>query len=188
MAFKHVVLAVVQEVRAHGYEIHARVAQLLPTSRQCDKARVYTVLVDLRRDGLVATAFEDAGRGRTRKIYRLTQEGAVELERWARRPRPGTSLLRRNLLVQMAYLPRIASAGSMPDWGAAIRRRSHLREGLLWPGKDETRMARLVRLRALAHIEAELRVMRGLADSPVRSARRSSPQPSPSPDRSSTFR
>lgn len=188
MAFKHVVLAVVQEVQAHGYEIHVRLAQTLPMSRACEKSRVYTVLVGLQRDGLVAISFEDAGRGRSRKIYRLTRDGAAELERWARRPRPGASLLRRNLLLQMAFLPRLAPPGSTPDWGAAIGRRTRLRDGLRRRGANETRMERLIRMRVLAHIEAELRVVRGLVDRPVRPVRRCSSSPSPFPDRSSASR
>ncbi len=166
MGLKHVALAVIADAQAHGYEIHARVAQVLPTARQCSSSRIYAVLAGLERGGWVRALKEDAGRGRTRKLYRLTPEGSRELLRWLSHPRPGGGLLRRSLLIRLALGANVSSATEPPTarggWREALGRRTRRREALLWAPADEGRMARLLRLRELVHLDAELGVLRGL--------------------------
>lgn len=173
MSLKHVVLAVVSDTLAHGYELHAEVAAAFPVARPCDTARVYGILVDLGRAGLVSSRLEATTRGRTRKQYRLTPAGEAELSSWLALPRPGGSLLRRGLMVRLAFLAdeeRAAGVrsmtGAVPGWNALIESKSSKRDGVLWPDEAETRIARWIRLRAAAHIEAELRVLRSLEERP----------------------
>lgn len=167
MALKHIVLAVVSDTLAHGYELHAEVAAAFPVARPCDTARVYGILVGLEQAGLVTSCFEPAARGRTRKRYRITSSGLDELRAWMKRPRPGGALLRRALLVRLAFLESRGRreclrevAGIRPSWEAAIDRREVRREGLLWSVVAESRIERWIRNRSVAHVEAELRVLR----------------------------
>jgi len=162
MSLKHVVLSVVAETPAHGYEIHSRLIETLPIARPCDSSRVYGILVGLERDGWLASTWEDAGRGRKRKRYRLSPQGGRELVLWLERPRPGGALLRRGLLVQLALAAREEAPRSAERWKTAVERRMRRRTGLLRAAADESRMARLLRLRELAHLDAELRVLRDL--------------------------
>lgn len=154
MALKHVVLGVVGDSPAHGYGIHADLAEALPVARPCDSSRVYAVLIALEREGWVGATWEDAGRGRMRKRYRLEPAGGRELERWLATPRPGGALLRRDVLLRLA----LALGGTR--WEQTLERRLLRREGLLRVARSESRLARLFRLRELAHLEAELRALR----------------------------
>ncbi len=169
MGLKHVTLAVVADNLAHGYEIHRHVAQAFPTSRQCDSSRIYGILAGLEREGWVLPSLEDAGRGRVRKRYRLTRAGSRELTRWLERPRPGSGLLRRSLLVRLALAHDPVGPGEAArraaGWAQALGRWVRRREVQLRPSPGETRMARLVRLRELAHLDAELRTLRAVVGS-----------------------
>ena len=157
MALKHVVLAVVAGEPGHGYAIHARVIEALPIARPCDSARVYAILGDLERAGWVGSTLEEDGRGRHRRCHHATSAGLRALHRWIASPRAGRSLLRRALLVQLAW------PAHDPDvWTRALERKRIRRRaiGLLEdPGPG---LARLVRLREKFHLDAEIASLQAL--------------------------
>ena len=156
MSLKHVVLAVLTENPAHGYGIHEALAGALPMARPCDSSRVYGILAGLERAGWIRPSWEDVGRGRRRKRHHVEPEGSRALRRWLECPRPGALLLRRALLVQLALL------GQGGPWRPALERKLRRRDYLLLRTSGEGRMARLLRLRELAHLEVEIQALRDL--------------------------
>lgn len=189
MALKHVVLFAVGESPGHGYAIHRRVSQILPALEGCDSSRVYGILTGLARDGLVQPVWEAAERGRVRKRYVQTRAGGEELRSWLDRPRPSRGPLRRELLVWSASGGRLSAAKAeraLGVWGRQRDRHLGAREG-------EECLARWDRLREVARLQAEMRMLREWASEDAQrprqgfksSVRPSSPGP---PVRSSASR
>ncbi|MDG2308010.1 MAG: PadR family transcriptional regulator [Candidatus Binatia bacterium] len=180
MALKHVVLAVASEMRAHGYAIHSRLGEALPVARPCDSARIYGILAVLERAGWLGVSHEEAARGRMRKVYWPTALGLRSLRQWLHHPRPGGGLLRRSLCLHLAFtVDRARRNGKrieLRPWRRALERKARRRDLLLRSPGGEGTLARLLRLRELGHVEAELRVLRGVvedgAPGEIRSVRR----------------
>lgn len=169
MPLKHVVLAVAAETRAHGYALHARLGEALPMARPCDSARIYSVLIGLVLDGWVGTSREAAGRGRMRTVYWPTSRGLGALREWLGRPRPGGGLVRRSLCLHLAFTVdrarRVGTEIDLRPWRLARGRKRRRRDLLLRARRGESTLARLLRLRELAHVEAELQVLGHVVES-----------------------
>jgi len=74
------VLAILAEGESYGYAIIKRVDELSGGELQWTDGMLYPVLHRLERNGLVKANWGQSETGRRRKYYRLTAEGAVELE------------------------------------------------------------------------------------------------------------
>jgi len=86
-------LALLATGPAHGYELKQALEQrfgaVLPP---LNAGQIYTTLSRLERDGLVDDdAVAQNGRP-NKRVYRLTHEGQVELERWVKDSTPATRL------------------------------------------------------------------------------------------------
>jgi DNA-binding PadR family transcriptional regulator len=86
MSVRHAVLALLSEGPKYGlqlrHEFEERTGEVWPLN----VGQIYTTLQRLERDGLVESPSDaeiDAG---TQKAYRLTAEGAVELDEWLHTP------------------------------------------------------------------------------------------------------
>lgn len=82
------VLAVLVDGPAHGYEIGRRVADRSDGVLALREGSLYPLLHAMESDGLVASAWNE-GHGRRRRVYRLTEDGRGALRReeqsWARK-------------------------------------------------------------------------------------------------------
>ena len=84
MAFKSdldaLILGVLQESPAHGYEIARRVKLLSASALELGENRLYPCLKTLEDDGSVEAMWEPQDGRPPRKVYRLTAAGRKELE------------------------------------------------------------------------------------------------------------
>ena len=79
MSVRHAVLALLSEGPKYGlqlrHEFEERTGEVWPIN----VGQIYTTLQRLERDGMVEVGSEDDG---PQKTYRLTAEGATELDEW----------------------------------------------------------------------------------------------------------
>ena len=76
-------LLLLRQRPAHGYELIERLGEALPGER-VDMGNLYRVLRALEDDGVVASEWRDDVPGPAKRTYELTDEGAKLLEAWAR--------------------------------------------------------------------------------------------------------
>jgi transcriptional regulator len=81
------ILYVLSRGSSHGYQIAKAIKQQSEGVLDFKEGTLYPTLHNLEQQGMVAS-FEQAENGRTRRYYRLTQDGSALLERqlndWAR--------------------------------------------------------------------------------------------------------
>ena len=82
---EHCVLALLETGERYGYDL---VAELGAAGLVASEGTIYPLLSRLRRDGLVATSWQESDSGPPRRYYRLTADGVTALqafrESWAR--------------------------------------------------------------------------------------------------------
>ena len=76
-----ILLTLLSEREMYGYEITTAVDQRTGGRLGIGEGTLYPVLYRLEEAGFVAPRWEAEGRGRPRKYYRVTAEGAEELRR-----------------------------------------------------------------------------------------------------------
>lgn len=80
-----VLLALLAEGPAHGYDLNERLAELFPLSGSLpDVSTVYRTLSDLEGQGAIRSTWAD-GAGGGRKVYELTEAGDELLRFWVQR-------------------------------------------------------------------------------------------------------
>jgi DNA-binding PadR family transcriptional regulator len=80
MPIPHIVLRILMEAPAHGYELR-QAAALIQHFYPSSNVNVYPVLKSLEQDGYVASR-EEIVDARHRKVYEITPTGVAEFERW----------------------------------------------------------------------------------------------------------
>lgn len=157
MSVGHVLLGVLAEGPAHGYDLKRVHDHRFPGARQLAAGQVYQSLSRLQRDGLV----EEAGRGQDggpeRTTYALTQRGENELLDWlgeteAAGPYPAEELVRK--VITALHLHRDAAGFLRRQRAVHLRR---MRE-LLSVQAATTDVAERVALdHSIFHLDADLR-------------------------------
>jgi DNA-binding PadR family transcriptional regulator len=156
-----VVLALLAEGEAHGYEIQ-RVAANRGFRFWTDLRRssIYNALGALERAGLVAGTTESGG-GAARRVYRVTRAGRVRLEHegWAHLARPAHPRSEIDLgIYALPFLPRARVGPAIAECLAHLRaREAFLAERLAWCEAHGLRMPALAFERPLLALRAELR-------------------------------
>jgi len=102
------VLAILAEGESYGYAIIKRVAELSRGELQWTDGMLYPVLHRLERHGFVEAVWGSSESGRQRKYYRLTDQGAAELEVQRRQWQVVNAVLQGTLF---------ASCQHVPQWG-----------------------------------------------------------------------
>jgi PadR family transcriptional regulator, regulatory protein PadR len=77
------VLLLLREQPAHGYELLEALAQLLPDGERVDMGNLYRTLRALEDDGLVSSQWDYAAAGPAKRVYELTDAGRHVLDDWA---------------------------------------------------------------------------------------------------------
>ena len=99
MSIRHALLALLSEGPKYGLqlrqEFEARTGEVWPLN----VGQVYTTLQRLERDGLVES--DDTGDDGPQKGFRITHEGAAELDVWLRTPPDMTSPPRDELVIKV---------------------------------------------------------------------------------------
>ncbi len=78
-----IVLGLLAERPAHGYELKARLGPGLPRERRINDGILYPLLGRLERRGLAAAEEERSG-GRSRRVYSATPDGEEAFGEWLR--------------------------------------------------------------------------------------------------------
>jgi len=78
------VLLLLSQAPAHGYELLARLGEVLPRSgRLPDPGAVYRLLRGLEQEGAVISSWETPQAGPARRVYAITEDGREQLDGWA---------------------------------------------------------------------------------------------------------
>lgn len=85
MTTRYVLLGLLHERPAHGYDLKQRYDKRFPQARPLAYAQVYTTVQRLVRDSLAEVDSVDINNGPERTRYRITDKGRHELITWADR-------------------------------------------------------------------------------------------------------
>ena len=77
---KPIILAILKKGESYGYEIIQQVREITGGELDWSEPMLYPFLKRLERDGLVRSQWRLSDKGPLRKYYRLTEQGAEELE------------------------------------------------------------------------------------------------------------
>jgi DNA-binding PadR family transcriptional regulator len=75
-------LGLLRDEPSHGYDLKQRYDDLLDPERPVQQAQVYSTLSRLERDGMVSIVGAGPDGSPVKRIYRATDVGVGELERW----------------------------------------------------------------------------------------------------------
>jgi PadR family transcriptional regulator len=87
-----VVLLLLAEGNAHGYDLLDRVGELIPGER-VDMGNLYRLLRALEEDGLVRSEWDESLPGPAKRTYELTDEGRDLLRAWSKALRETQSVV-----------------------------------------------------------------------------------------------
>ena len=104
MSVRHALLALLSEGPKYGLQMRDEFEQRTGEVWPLNVGQVYTTLQRLERDGLVASDGEDEG---PQKSYRITSEGAAELDTWLRTPPDLSSPPRDELVIKVLVAIRV---------------------------------------------------------------------------------
>jgi DNA-binding PadR family transcriptional regulator len=111
----------------HGYELKAAFEADLSPDSPLNFGQVYTTLERLERDGLAAHHVVAQHERPDKKVYRLTDAGRVELQRWLETPSATALDLRNETFLKLFLARRLAAdgdgGGGGPQQVIAIERR-----------------------------------------------------------------
>ena len=93
----------------HGYDLKTAFETDLSPDSPLNFGQVYTTLERLERDGLVAHHVVAQEERPDKKVYRLTDPGRVELERWLATPSPAALDLRNETFLKLFLARRLAA-------------------------------------------------------------------------------
>lgn len=66
----------------HGYELLQGLSEFIDDAEEYDPSMIYRLMKEMELNGFVNSYEGDTSRGPKRKMYRLTEEGRLQLERW----------------------------------------------------------------------------------------------------------
>jgi len=180
MATNDVVLALLRNGPAHGYDLKRDHDNWFPDARPMAFGQVYATLGRLESSGHVEVLETRAGSGPERTVYSLTERGAQQLDEWLAEPAgPGASSADEIVRKTVAAL----RTGIDPGAFLALQRAAHLRRMrelmIQPPGADP--ISRLARDHLIAHLDADLRWLETAVER-VAAARSSTPDDHPTPE------
>ena len=125
MSLAHAILGILRDQPMTGYDLKTRcfdqsIAHFWPA----DQAQIYRTLDRMATEGWLASAVEMQEGRPSRKVYRLTDAGRAELDRWLRTEQPLTAY-REPFLIQLFFAEGL-SDGAIEEL-LARRRELHQR-------------------------------------------------------------
>ncbi len=166
MPIEHAVLGLLAHGPSYGYELRASFQEAIgPQWGELNIGRLYQVLDRLARDGLVAGTLVPQQRRPDKTVYRLTDAGRAELDRWLERPIIRTTGYRDEFFLKLF----VASRFGLERVRGLVRtqREAYLGElgGLeeLRERHDHDPLLRLLIEAAVLHTEANLRFLEQVA-------------------------
>ena len=149
-------LTLLEEQPRHGYDLKKAYDEHFGRDRPLAYGQVYAALATLLRNGFVTVNAVDGEAGPDRKLYRITDAGVTDVQRWLAEPEKPQRYLQSTLYAKVVgALLTGRSAATVLD----VQRDEHLvvmRE--LTRRKSRGDLAdRLICEHALFHLEADLR-------------------------------
>lgn len=86
MSLKHYILGWIAAAPIHGYELKKRYQQFIDPSGSLNDAKLYPLLRDLERDGLIEKRLQHSESGPARKVLHVTPKGRREFRAWLESP------------------------------------------------------------------------------------------------------
>ncbi|MDP9444398.1 MAG: PadR family transcriptional regulator [Actinomycetota bacterium] len=157
MSVGHVLLGVLAEGPAHGYDLKHAHDERYPGAKQLAFGQVYAALAKLEKDGLVEVVETTRGSGPDRTTYALTPLGKAALSSWVSEVEPAGPYAADELVRKTVTALRLGRDAA--DYLAG-QRQAHLAEMrrlvALQESTDEVE-ARVVIDHAVEHLDADLR-------------------------------
>jgi DNA-binding PadR family transcriptional regulator len=162
MPMQHAVLALLAHGESHGYEIKANFEDAVgPQWGELNIGHVYQLLDRCVRDGLVTRRHVPQATRPDKRVYRLTQEGERELERWLEAPFVRQSGYRDDFFLKLVAASRLGSDRLRRV--LTVQREMYLGElsslGELKARHRDKPLVRLLIEAAVRHTEANLRIV-----------------------------
>lgn len=155
MVMAEMVLALLGEGAAHGYDLKRRHDEWFPDNGALAFGQVYATLGRLERDGLAAVVETGSAGGPERSVYALTDAGADRLRRWLARPAEPALGRADEIVGKTVAALRV---GRDPRGFLGAQRAAHLRRMReLTTAPRVEPAARLARDHLMAHMDADLR-------------------------------
>ena len=123
MSTRHILLGLLAAGPSHGYDLKRRHDERFPQARPLAYGQVYTTLQRLVRDKLAEVDGTDADGGPERTLYRSTEEGAVELARWAAEITPPAPFIANEIFTKVVVA---ILAGGDPERYLREQRAAHM--------------------------------------------------------------
>ncbi|MGH9441417.1 MAG: PadR family transcriptional regulator [Thermoanaerobaculia bacterium] len=165
MSLEHVLLALLSDEPASGYDLKKRVDRELDPLWRAELSQIYPSLARLRRAGFAEMKVLGPGLGPASRRYRVTSRGRRELERWWKEPLRPPDLRDESLLRVLA-----AEAAGGRAFAEALRaydRALSDEMARLRKKSADTVIAEAVRQAALSRLEAARRWTRAKAPGPT---------------------
>jgi len=163
MSLAELHLALLAGAPRHGYDIKQIHDSWFPGTRPLPYGQVYATLARLQRDGLVKVVETRVDGGPERTVYALTAEGSARLCGWLAEPAAPTGIGAEEIVRKTGAALRsgIDVSGFIARQQVAHVRRVHDLHATA-AGADPAE--RLVRAHLLAHLEADLRWLKLVAE------------------------
>jgi len=101
MSLGYALLGLLEDRPRHGYDLKRLYDGRFGGSQPVKFGQVYSTLARLRRDGLIDMAAVESGEGPDRKLYVITSQGVMDLERWLAEPEPPPGFGRKALFTKV---------------------------------------------------------------------------------------
>jgi DNA-binding PadR family transcriptional regulator len=156
---KHTLLGLLTEGERHGWDLRSSFELLLADTWPLNDGQVYTTLARLERDGLVSSHTVEQRDRPDRRMYRITNAGRDELQRWLTETPADTPLLKDELFLKV-LIHALTGSGN-PDL-LLHHQRQHLINGLAGLTRRRTdpetgRATALLLDGAILRLEADLK-------------------------------
>ncbi|MDF2266863.1 PadR family transcriptional regulator [Streptomyces coacervatus] len=160
MSTRHILLGLLASGPSHGYDLKRRHDERFPQARPLAYGQVYTTLQRLVRDGLAEIEGTASDGGPERTQYRSTEDGSLELARWAGEIAPPAPFVTNEIFAKVVV--SILSGGDADAYlraqrAAHMQRMRELTALKTAPGADLATV--LSADYALNHLDADLRWM-----------------------------
>lgn len=164
MSVPRVLLGMLAEGPAHGYDLKLAHDRRFPSARPLAFGQVYAALAKLEKDGLVEIVERGREAGPDRLTYAITDTGRKEIAAWLTAPEPAGPYAADDLVrktVTALRLGRDAAAFLAGQRQVHLDAMKHL---LDLQGSTDDLAARIVIDHAVEHLDADLRWLETAAD------------------------
>jgi DNA-binding PadR family transcriptional regulator len=163
MSVSHVLLGVLAEGPAHGYDLKREHDARLPGAKDLPYGQVYASLQRMERKGLVEVVETVQEAGPERTVYAVTEAGRVELEEWLSVCEPAGPYAADDLVRKTVTALRLgADAGAFLERQRAVHL-TRMRELLALQDATGDVAGRIAVDHTVFHLDADLRWLEAAA-------------------------